>query len=420
LRLFPPAEEIFAVRSVADADFVRRQNRGLVLSTLRRQGPLSRSQLAAATGLSNASLTAIGGELIAQDILVEGAQVSSAGARGRPAIEVTFNRHACCAVILELDVNRIRSSLVNYAGTLVDRTEMPVAPDVFRDVAPSDFLGARIQQIHERNPEEAGSIKSIAISVQGILDREADGLKWSPIAHAASMSIVRPLRSRFGVPVTLQKRGGLLAEGARLLYPHFSDLPLAAIFIGSTVAMGLSIPGRAGDSGATEFGHMNHIPGGALCRCGQRGCIEAYAADYGVLRTAYGVPDQVAPAATVPPAAYQELINLGRSRRNVIHAFNMAGRAIGYGLSRLMTIAAPAHVVITGPGANSFELMRSEIDAALKESLVAKINGAPSITVQHDEREPIFQGLLRGSLDALDQSYAAATPASEARVASLR
>ena len=382
---------------------------------------MSRSQLAAATGLSNASLTAIGGELIAQDILVEGSQVSSAGARGRPAVEVTFNRHACHAVILELDVNRTRCSLINYAGALVDRVEQPVTPDVFREVAPSDFLGDRIRQMHDRNPDEAGSVKSIAISVQGILDREADGLKWSPIQHAAGMSIVRPLRSRFGVPVTLQKRGGLLAEGARLLYPEFSDLPLAAIFIGSTVAMGLSIPGRAGDQGATEFGHMNHLPGGALCRCGQRGCIEAYAADYGVLRTAYGVPDQVAPAATVPVAAYQELVSLGKSgRRNVIHAFNLAGRAIGYGLSRLMTIAAPAHVVVTGPGASAFELMRPEIDAALKESLVARVNGTPSITVQHDEREPIFQGLLRGSLDALDQAFAAATPSSGARVLSLR
>lgn len=382
---------------------------------------MSRSQLAAATGLSNASLTAIGGELIAQDILVEGDQVSSAGSRGRPAIEVTFNRHACHAVILELDVNRIRSSLINYAGTLVDRTEMSITPEIFRDTSPSNFLGDRVQQMHDRNPEEAGSIKAISISVQGILDREGQGLKWSPIPHVAGANIVGPLRGRFTVPVTLQKRGGLLAEGARLLYPEFSDLPLAAIFIGSTVAMGLSIPGRSGDSGATEFGHMNHLPGGALCRCGQKGCIEAYAADYGVLRTAYGVPDQVPPAASVPPAAYQELVSLGKTgRRNVIHAFHLAGRAIGYGLSRLMTIAAPAHVVITGPGAAAFELMRSEIDAALKESLVTKVNGAPSITVHHDEREPIFQGLLRQALDALDQSFAAATPASESRVANLR
>jgi predicted NBD/HSP70 family sugar kinase len=224
-------------------------------------------------------------------------------------------------------------------------------------------------------------------------------------------SIVSALRQAFDVPVSLHKRGGLLAEGTRLLYPALSDLPLAAIFIGSTVAMGISMPGRP-EGGATEFGHMNHMPAGALCRCGQKGCIEAYAADYGVLRTAYGVPEQVPPAPTVPPAAYQELVHLAQAgRRNAIHAFNLAGRAIGFGIGRLMTLAAPAHIVITGPGANAFELMRAEIDAALRDSLVCKVNGAPSITVHHDEREPIFQGMLMNALSGLDEAFADALSA---------
>lgn len=410
------------MRSVADADFVRRQNRGLILSALRRFGPMSRTQLASSTGLSAASLTAIGGELIGQGILAEGDQLAPAGARGRPAVEVRFSRRAAHAVIVELDVNRTRCSLIDYAGTLVDRTETPVTPELFAGLKPPDFMADRIRQIQDRNPEEAKTLRGIAVSVQGILDRTADGLKWSPIAHFAGQSIVAPLRDIFGVPVTLQKRGGLLAAGARLLYPEFADQPLAAIFIGSTVGMGLSIPGRANsqDSGATEFGHMNHLPDGARCRCGQKGCIEAYAADYGVLRTAYGVPDQVQPAATVPAAAYHELVHLAQTgRRNAIHAFNMAGRAIGFGLSRLMTIAAPVHIVITGPGANGFELMRPEIDAALRDSLVCRINGAPSITVQHDEREPIFQGMLMGALATLDDMFAA-TPLSEARLFSVR
>lgn len=391
------------MRSVADADFVRRQNRGLVLSALRRLGPMSRTQLAAATGLSNASLTAIGGELIAQGVLAEGDQLASAGTRGRPAVEVRFNRRACHAVIVELDVNRLRCSLVDYAGTLVDRTEVPLTTDASN--SPRDLLIGRVSQIRERNQDEAVTIRHIDVSVQGILDSEADSLRWSPIPAVAGQPLASSLRSAFGVPVRLKKRGGLLAEGARLLFPEFDGVPLAAMFIGSTVGMGLSIPGRGANSeGATEFGHMNHVPGGALCRCGQKGCIEAYAADYGVLRSAYGVPDQAAPAASVPTAAYQELVHLAQTgRRNAMHAFNLAGRAIGFGLSRLMTVAAPAHIVITGPGANAFELMRPEIDLALRESLVARVNGMPSITVQHDEREPIFQGMLMATLDTLDE-----------------
>jgi predicted NBD/HSP70 family sugar kinase len=405
---------------VADADFVRRQNRGLVLSALRRDGPMSRTQLAVATGLSNASLTAIGGELIGQGILAEGETANVVRTRGRPAVDIHFNRQAGYAIIVELDVNRVRCSLIDYAGTLVDRTETPVTAELFAMTAPQVMLMGRITQMRERNPEEAKALRSIAVSVQGILDPAADGLRWSPIPHVANHSIAAPLKAAFGVPVTLRKRGGLLAEGARLLFPEFSEAPLAAIFIGSTVAMGLSVPGRHDDSGATEFGHMNHMPGGALCRCGQKGCIEAYAADYAVLRSAYGVPDQAMPAASVPAAAYQELVHLAQTgRRNALHAFNQAGRALGFGISRLMTLAAPAHIVITGPGANAFELMRPEIDAALKESLVCKISGAPSITVQHDEREPIFQGMLMQMLTSLDEEFAEA-PGSESRLRSVR
>ena len=408
------------VRNVADADFVRRQNRGLVLSTLRRDGPMSRTQLASETGLSNASLTAIGGELIAQGILAEGEASSLVRTRGRPPVDIHFSRRAAHAIIVELDVNRVRCSLIDYAGTLVDRTETAVTADLFANASLQVLLMGRITQIRERNPGEAKTLRSIAVSVQGILDPAADGLRWSPIPHVANQSIATPLSAAFGVPVTLRKRGGLLAEGARLLFPEFSAAPLAALFIGSTVAMGLSIPGRPAESGATEFGHMNHMPGGALCRCGQKGCIEAYAADYAVLRSAYGVPEQAMPAASVPPAAYQELVHLAQTgRRNAIHAFNQAGRALGFGISRLMTLAAPAHIVITGPGASAFELMRSEIEAALKESLVCRVNGAPSITVQHDEREPIFQGMLMQVLMGLDEEFAEAQGA-EARLRSIR
>lgn len=60
-----------------------------------------------------------------------------------------------------------------------------------------------------------------------------------------------------------------------LVLGHVDRADIATVFIGSTVAMGLSAANRRlgrGEVGATEFGHMNHVPGGARCRCGMRGC----------------------------------------------------------------------------------------------------------------------------------------------------
>src|SRR5690606_31014020 len=119
-----------------------------------------------------------------------------------------------------------------------------------------------------------------------------------------------------------------------------------------------------GEEGATEFGHMNHAPNGALCRCGMQGCIEAYAADYGVLRNAYSVPESTPPAPVVPASEYARLIQRAtQGDRAVTHAFRLAGRAIGYGLSRLLAVFDPDCVVISGPGSHAFHLMQEEFTA---------------------------------------------------------
>lgn len=396
-------------RNVSDSDSVRRQNRGLVLGALRLQGPLSRTSLASETGLSHASITAISHDLLAQNVIVELTAVDKPDirSRGRPATLVGFNRAVGAAVLFELDVNRARLSLVDYGGVLVDRIEYPITPTTFAQIPPTEYFVERIQLLQSRNPDVV--LRRVAISVQGVLDRDGQGLKWSPIAHLANNRFGRELAEMFDVPVTLYKRGRLLAEGVRWLDPALHAASVATVFVGSTVAMGMTFRGQImgrGDEGATEFGHMNHAPNGALCRCGMRGCIEAYAADYGVLRTAYSVPDTTQPAPAVPLHEYEGLIaRASGGDRSATHAFNLAGRAIGYGLSRMMAVFDPTHILIVGPGARAFHLMEQEIKAALASALVCRINGMPQIVPHFDEKEPIFKGLLMKTLDEIDQSY---------------
>lgn len=396
-------------RNVSDSDSVRRQNRGLVLGTLRLQGALSRTALAGETGLSHASITAITQDLIAQGVIAEldAADRGDTRGRGRPATLVGFDRAAGAAALFEIDVNRARLSLVDYGGVLVDRTETAVTPTTFAEHDAATFLIERVLQLQRRNPADGLRIRRVAISVQGILDREGHGLKWSPIAHLANRPFGRQLSEALHIPVMLHKRGRLLAEGARWLDPTLRDASVATIFVGSTVAMGMTFRGQImgrSDEGATEFGHMNHAPNGALCRCGMRGCIEAYASDYGVLRTAYSVPETATPAPAVPAHEYEGLIARAEAGdRAATHAFNLAGRAIGFGLSRMMAVFDPSHILVVGPGARALGLMRPEIDAALAGALVCRVNGFPAIEAIRDEKEPIFKGLLMKTLNEIDQ-----------------
>lgn len=400
---------------VGDADFIRRQNRGLVLDVLRRKGPLPRVQLAAETGLSNATISAIAADMIAQHLLSDQPETALPGGaektRGRPRIQLGFNRHAGFAVLIELDVNRSRCSLVDYGGTLSDRIERAMTPDTFADIEPVDLLASQIAAMRTRNPDAASRILRIAISSQGILDRAEKTLIWSPIPGLAGTPLVERLTAQLRLPVALYKRGRLLAEGTSRLYPQLHEANVATVFVGSTVAMGISNGAEGVDLG-TEFGHMNHLPDGALCRCGMRGCVEAYAADYGVLRSAFGVPDKTPPAPSVPAIQYADLIQRGlRGERNAVHAFNLAGRAIGFGINRLMAMFDPSHVVIVGPGADALPLMQAEIEAGMAASIIARVHGLPQIMQHRDESEPIFRGLMVKTLRDMDQTDFAALPA---------
>lgn len=400
------------VRGVADTEMIRRQNRDLILGALRRAGPLSRSQIAAETGLSNATLTAIASEFVSQGVLVD--LESAAGesrVRGRPSVKLAHNRKAAFTLLIELDVTRCRISLLDYAGILVDRIESAITPATFAETSAPHFLAERIQLIYARNADAADRLLTVAISVQGILSSEEAGMKWSPIAHLAGVDIVTPLQDQFGLSVKLYKRGRLMADGMRWLEPELAGKTIATVFIGSTVGMGLTFADtdRMGSDIGTEFGHMIHVPDGALCRCGSVGCIEAYAADYGILRSAYSVPRHTPPAQAVPPDDFRQIVNRARmGDRNALHAFNLAGSAIGYGLNRLMSIFNLDRIVILGPGTAAYDLMQPGITEGATASLMGGLKGLPPVTLVAEASEPIYRGLTMKALTDLDRTVFAA------------
>lgn len=406
-------------RTVGDSDAMRRQNRGLVLDALRRHSPRSRTQLAGETGLSHATITAISADMIRQGILEDHRETQSdAHARGRPAVSISFRREAGYVILFDMTVNHAQISLVDYGGTSIDRVEMALGVESFADRGPANFLIERIAQMKARNPAAAARTLRAAVSVQGILERDESGLKWSPKRHLAGHNLVAEVGERCGMPIALYKRGRLLAEGTRHTFPQLGAARVATVFVGSTVSMGLSMAQDEGDPTlapgadlATEFGHMVHQPDGALCRCGARGCIEAYAADYGVLRSAFGVPADTAPAPGVPAEMFQDLIDKARlGDRYVNHAFGVAGKVLGFGLNRLMTVFDPSHIVLVGPGSTAFEYMREAFEAALEASLVARTQGVPEIMVHGDERELVHKGLVAKALGDIDQNLFAAMP----------
>ncbi|KXC04884.1 ROK family protein [Microbacterium hominis] len=109
----------------------------------------------------------------------------------------------------------------------------------------------------------------------------------STVTHAVNLGIdeldlALAIGPRLGIPVRAENDVKAAAVGAYALHGAAGSSAMAYLNLGTGIAAGFVRGGRLwrGVHGsAGEVGHISVDPAGPLCRCGQRGCIEAFSAD---------------------------------------------------------------------------------------------------------------------------------------------
>ncbi len=395
--------------SKADSDLVRRQNRHLVLEALRFAGRAPRIELGRRTGLSLATITSITTQLINEKVLIEDSETGQGTARrGRPSVDLKLNPQAAVVMAAKISIDRLELALVNYAGERIAHEVKKVptyhlpADDVAKHLA--DFVCATL----EKYKLKADQIRIAGIAVQGAAEASTGHIMWSPAFKAEDIPVTEPLLRLTGISFQLANDANLIAEGL-MAREHYQYKGTAAVmFMGYGVGMGLVIDGKTyhGSTGAAaEFGHMNHIPHGALCRCGRAGCLEAYASDYGILRHAEGLPDTAAPpSSAVEPEVMLALEKAARrGDAKALAAYHKAGEAIGFGLARMIALLNPDRIVISGPGIRAFDLVEPALKTAIAEGVVPALRRNLKIETLPMDHDMIMTGTIDKLLHDLDR-----------------
>lgn len=394
-------------REVARPDDLRRRNRRSILDALRRGGALSRTEISARTGLSPATVSIIASALIAEGVLEESPGAS--GGRGRPQVAMRLNPQAVFAAAASLTQDQVLLRLADYAGrevaATVRRLDMGAAPP-----------GALIEAVASGLRELLGlagpgrRLGRLSLGVRGVADARGEAMIWSPVTPEREVAFAQTLGAEFGAPVFVANDCAAIVQALRFADPEHYGEDFAALLLSQGVGLGLHLRGTpflGRLSSAMEFGHLTHRPGGALCRCGSLGCIEAYAGGYALTRRARGEDEQAPPEAGEDRAVLARLIEKARAGPGPEReAFLEAGRAIGYGLRNFFVMLDPLPMALVGPGAAAFDLMEPEIRAAL-----AGIRGLRAADVKFrlyaDEFSLILEGGILGSLLHLDEAFAA-------------
>lgn len=409
------------VQAKADSDQVRRQNRGLVLECLRSAGPMARVELGRHTALSPASITSITSDLIAEGLVREAdAEDRLKSGPGRPQVRLALNSNAAQVLALRISINRLEITLARYDGS-------PAASQIIdlpsRGVAAEDYcrrLTELVRSFLSANGLKPGDVLRAGAAVQGIADARHGTITWSPAFTSRNVPIGAALEQAVGAPVSIANDSNLMARV--LARSTEAGQTALVIFTGYGVGAGIIIDGKVYDGptgAAAEIGHMNHVPNGRRCRCGRNGCIEAYAADYAILRSYRNESgDNGMAHETVDPAIMSELQAKASAGDVRAHdAFREAGQALGYGIGRAVALLDARKIVIAGPGALAFDQLKPGIDEGFELSLPSALAEGVTIEVASEEHDMIAEGLLSQIFQDADRELLQRQPrdVSEAR-----
>lgn len=380
----------------------------MVISAVRSAGQPSRTEIAATTGLSHSTISAISSDLISEGVLAPSKASGPASLkRGRPQVGLSLNPRAAAVMTVVLSLNFLSVAVVDYAGEVVAEEQRRLdTPTMPRD----ELIGECVAIVRRRieDPDlDARGIARIALAIQGITDSEARAMLWSPITPHTDIPFADIIEGEFGIPATMENDCNMMAVALRWRKPERYRDNFISILLSHGIGMGLVLKGElftGTHSSGGEFGHMIHRPDGALCRCGRRGCVEAYAGNYAIWRNARQASDNDEPAADISDADMRALAALAREKDGPEReAYRKAGEALGFGLGSLFALIDPAPVAMVGVGAAAFDL----IEPALRQAIARTAGGHHSKSISFDtepnELPLIREGCALRALTFVDQ-----------------
>ncbi len=209
-------------------------------------------------------------------------------------------------------------------------------------------------------------IEAVGIGCAGLVDERRGTLTASPnLKKWERAPLARLASSHFSVPILIQNDatcaayGESIARGAR-------GRDLVLITLGTGVGGGIVMDGRVvrGANGfGGEVGHITVDPEGPRCHCGSRGCLEAFAGSYGIVREGKARLRNPSRARGLTSFAVFEAAREGEAWAR--GAVQQAGDRLGIAVAILLNTLNPSVVVIGGGGAGGFDLLEAPMRRAI-------------------------------------------------------
>ncbi|MFN3844637.1 MAG: ROK family protein [Paracoccaceae bacterium] len=257
-----------------NAERTKAYNRRVVLAYLLRHDRAGRAEIAKASRLSTQTVSNLITELASEGLVVSGGRRPSA--RGQPPVIYSVNPGGAVAFGFEVRPDALYMVQTDLAGRVLDAVQQPLTL-----CDPSQVLDRMAEMIAISSTASVqtrvlgvGLVMPGPFGVEGLSSAGETVLPlWDDI------DVIARATARLGLPVVLEKdaTAAAIAEGISGVAQGLTNF--CFLYFGSGLGLGViagSQPLRGSFGNAGEIGHVVIRPGGLLCDCHNRGCLEQY------------------------------------------------------------------------------------------------------------------------------------------------
>lgn len=359
-----------------------------VFEHVRAAGAIPRVDLSKELGVSPASVTAAAAELIELGLIHEIDRPRRDGdvLRGRPPVALGVRPASGRVAGVKLS-DRVQSAIiVDLAGGVLAEASIE-RPLLGQD---TERLLLDATEILDAALSLAGlsrnDVAAVGFGLPGVVDSTCGHVHWSPLMRERGVDLGPALAARLRRPVCLDNDANLVTLAELWFGAGRTRSDFAVVTIEHGLGMGLVLNHRLvrGARGlGLEIGHTKVQMDGALCRCGQRGCLEAYVADYALVREATTALNWGNRGVQSPQILLESLYDHAKAGNEAARAiFNRAGRYLALGLANVVTLYDPSLILLSGERLRYDYLYAEEVLAEMLALTLDTGRAAPEVEIR--------------------------------------
>jgi predicted NBD/HSP70 family sugar kinase len=369
--------------SPGSATSLRVANLQRVLAVLldARGEAVTQAELTRTTGLAAGTVSSIVRELAAAAV------VDTVAGSGRRGTTVRLARGAGLVAGVDFGHSHVMVAVGDVAGQILAEARRPIDPGHDHDEG-LDRAGDMLDGLLEGLDAQQHELRNIGLGLPAPISDEVV-MSSAILPGWVGVNARRAAAKRFGRDVQIDNDANLGALAEHRHGAGRGHANMVFVKVSSGVGAGLIIDntlyrGSTGTSG--EIGHLTLDDQGPLCRCGSRGCLEAYAAS----GTALSMMSEQMPDATVD--------DLVRSAHEgnvaALRVFEDAGLHLGWGLAALTNLMNPGIIVVGGDMARAGDLLLDSARIGLRRHVLAGAATTRVVAAALGDRASVIGAML--------------------------